>query len=101
MSRVLSLQESQFLVASLNCEDSALLSQILKTASGCAAFTASQNTLREAGLLVKISKLLLNLNNSLRDQVLIIVSNMALNERNNHGTFSFFQTLLMNLIYPC
>lgn len=95
--RVLSLQESQFLVASLNCEDSALLSQILKTASGCAAFTASQNTLREAGLLVKISKLLLNLNNSLRDQVLIIVSNMALNERNNHE-MRLITSILVHLI---
>jgi len=79
------VEEAQYLVASLNSEDEALIMEILVTIANCAAFSVSQDSLREAGLLAKMPKILLNSNNEFKEKALTAVSNMALNEKNNRG----------------
>ena len=82
--RELDLNEAQCLVAGLNSGENTLVSEILVTMANCAAFTTSQDSLRQAGLIVKIP-ILLTKNPQLKPKVLDVISNMVLNEKNNQG----------------
>lgn len=89
-SREISLDEAQVLIAALNSEDVALLSEILSSISNYAAFTVNQNRLRECGLIATLPKLLLNNSNrQIKQKLCLVVSNMALNEKNHSGKYSF------------
>ncbi len=85
-SREISFEEAQVLIAALNSEDVALLSEILSSISNYAAFTVNQNRFRDCGLLAILPKLLLNNSNrQIKQKVCHVVSNMALNDKNHSG----------------
>ena len=86
ISREINLEEAKVLVAALNSEDVALLIETLSSISNYAAFTVNQDRLRECGLIALLPKLLINNSNrQVKQKSCMVVSNMALNDRNHSG----------------
>ena len=86
ISREINLEEAKVLVAALNSEDVALLIETLSSISNYAAFTVNQDRLRECGLIAFLPKLLINNSNrQVKQKICMVVSNMALNDRNHSG----------------
>ena len=88
--RELTFQEAQYSIAILNSDDKSLVAETLISIANCAAFTINQNTFREAGLVAILPKLILNPNRQIKLKAFLVVSNMALNEKNNNGIFHYY-----------
>jgi len=80
--RELTPYESKTLVALLHSNDKEKIAKTLITISNCAAFTRNQDTLREAGVLVRLPSLLADSNRSVQLAALTACANLALNTGN-------------------
>lgn len=76
------------MIAILNSDDKSLVTETLISIANYAAFSVNQDTFREAGLIAFLPKLILNPNRQIKLKAFLVVSNMALNEKNNLGIFS-------------
>jgi len=80
--RELTPYESKSLVALLHSNDKDKISKTLITISNCAAFTRNQDTLREAGVLVRLPSLLADSDHDVQLAAVSACANLALNTGN-------------------
>jgi len=80
--RELTPYESKSLVALLHSHDKEKISRTLVTISNCAAFTRNQDSLREAGILVRLPSLLAGPDRSVQIAAVMACANLALNTGN-------------------
>jgi len=80
--RELTPYESRSLVALLHSNDKEKIARTLVTISNCAAFTRNQDSLREAGILVRLPSLLAGPDRSVQLAAVMACANLALNTGN-------------------
>eukprot|EP00092_Neocalanus_flemingeri_P009117 GFUD01009817.1.p1 GENE.GFUD01009817.1~~GFUD01009817.1.p1 ORF type:complete len:506 (+),score=132.07 GFUD01009817.1:639-2156(+) len=80
--RELTPYESKSLVALLHSNDKDKIARTLVTISNCAAFTRNQDSLREAGILVRLPSLLAGPDRSVQLAAVMACANLALNTGN-------------------
>jgi len=80
--RELTPYESKSLVALLHSNDKDKIAKTLVTISNCAAFTRNQDSLREAGILVRLPSLLAGPDLSVQLAAVMACANLALNTGN-------------------
>jgi len=80
--RELTPYESKSLVALLHSNDKEKIARTLVTISNCAAFTRNQDSLREAGILVRLPSLLAGPDRSVQIAAVMACANLALNTGN-------------------
>ena len=81
-SRILTLYEAKSLVALLHTKDCATLQRALVTIGNSAAFTQNQESLREAGCILRLQHLAIHSDTGVRMAAMQAVANMALNTTN-------------------
>ena len=80
--RILTPYEAKSLVALLHAKDVKTLERALVTISNASAFTQNQNSLHEAGCLVRLQRLIIHSDRSVKLKAQQAVANLALNETN-------------------
>jgi len=80
--RELTPYESRSLVALLHSNDKEKIARTLVTISNCAAFTRNQDSLREAGILIRLPSLLAGPDRSVQLAAVMACANLALNTGN-------------------
>jgi len=81
-TKILTLYEAKSLVALLHAKDCSTLQRALVTISSCAAFTQNQDSLREAGCVMRFQHLVIHSDRSVKLAALQALANMALNTTN-------------------
>ena len=80
--RILTLYEAKSLVALLHIKDCGTLERALVTISSSAAFTQNQDSLREAGCIMRLQHLVIHSDLRVRTAAMRAVANLALNTTN-------------------
>ncbi|GLH08332.1 Armadillo repeat-containing protein 10 [Gryllus bimaculatus] len=80
--RVITAHEAKSLVALLHSSDEVLLERTLTTIGNCGTFTANQDTLREAGCLLRLQNLLTYPKTSIQLAAIRALGNLSLNQEN-------------------
>ena len=80
--RILTLYEAKSLVALLHVKDCGTLDRALVTISSSAAFTQNQDSLREAGCIMRLQHLVIHSDLRVRIAAMRAVANLALNTAN-------------------
>nr|CAG4637459.1 EOG090X0H1B [Ceriodaphnia reticulata]SVE73279.1 EOG090X0H1B [Ceriodaphnia reticulata] len=93
--REISFQEAQYLAAMLTSDETQLILGALTVIANLAVFSANQDTLREAGLIAVLPKLILHSNRQIKQKTFAVVTNMAINEKNNGD----MRTVTISLAY--
>lgn len=81
-TKILTLYEAKSLVALLHTKDCNTLQRALVTISACSAFTQNQDSLREAGGVMRLQHLVIHSDRSVKLAALQALANMALNTTN-------------------
>lgn len=84
-SREINLQEAQYLAAVLASNETPLILGTLTIVANLAVFSVNQDKFREAGLIAVLPKLVLHSNRQIKQKTCLVVTNMAMNEKNNNG----------------
>ena len=71
----------------LTSDEPPLILGSLSVVTNLAVFTTNQNTLREAGLISVLPKLILHSSRQIKQKTCEVVANMAINEKNNAGIY--------------
>ncbi|KAK4024019.1 armadillo repeat-containing protein 10 [Daphnia magna] len=82
--REISLQEAQYLAAVLASNETPLILGTLTIVANLAVFSVNQDKFREAGLIAVLPKLVLHSNRQIKQKTCLVVTNMAMNEKNNN-----------------
>ncbi|KAK7868758.1 hypothetical protein R5R35_002553 [Gryllus longicercus] len=80
--RVITAHEAKSLVALLHSSDEVLLERTLTTIGNCGTFMANQDTLREAGCLLRLQNLLTYPKTSIQLAAIRALGNLSLNQEN-------------------
>lgn len=78
------------MAAVLASNETPLILGILTAVANLAAFSTNQDNFREAGLITVLSKFILKSNRQIKLKSCLVVTNMAMNEKNNAGNFFGF-----------
>lgn len=78
-TRELTPYESKVMVALLHSADSAKVARTLVTVANAAAFTRNQDSLREAGILVRLPSLLASRDRAVAEAAVVAAANLSLN----------------------
>lgn len=81
-AKILTLYEAKSLVALLHIKDCGTLERALVTISSSAAFTQNQDSLREAGCIMRLQHLVIHSDLRVRTAAMRAVANLALNTTN-------------------
>jgi len=81
-AKILTLYEAKSLVALLHAKDCSTLQRALVTISNCSAFTQNQDSLREAGCVMRLQHLVIHSDRLVKLAALQALANMALNTTN-------------------
>ena len=96
-TRVLTPYEASSLVALLHTKDCEILERALVTVSNSAAFTTNQDSLRDAGCLLRLQHLIVHSDRSVRLAAIAAVGNLALNTANQRVMNHIVPLLLPNV----
>jgi hypothetical protein len=81
-TRILTPYEASSLVALLHTKDCEILERALVTVSNTAAFTTNQDSLRDAGCLLRLQHLVVHSDRSVRLAAIAAIGNLSLNVEN-------------------
>ena len=81
-AKILTLYEAKSLVALLHTKECGTLGRALVTIANSAAFTQNQETLRQAGCILRLQHLVIHSDTAVRMAAMQAVANMALNTSN-------------------